>query len=403
MVKSPRRVSKNYSRRILWLIVGILASVQVYVSTLQWRHHQPHNSIADADNQHRVTETRNQSATVASPGIASPGTQKQPKWAYAFLVAGVDPERPLTYRNYFYNILVASNLLDVDVTKSTGDVIVMIQFTTATNATELLGADLAWLRTTFPNNPNRKLRIHYLPPLIRDNFYGSQLQKFRILELVEYSRILYLDADVMPLCNLDYLFELSHLGKLQPNIVMAGFTEPAQGGFFLLEPGEGNYEQLLQIIEIRETTIKWNDTLGWGAVMKEEWKGIPTTYGPENRARSSKLWGFHGGFADQGLLYYWTRFHKQNVSIIFLDSVEHWQNGKLLGISESTRLLGNRTCLPIGMEKQGYYGSAAVPIFTKSIPHRDFIHFTGNRKPWEVKMEHFPQSLQEVQSSTAYW
>lgn len=369
-------------------------SVQVYISRLQWGFHQSRTSIGDSGKQNRINEHPDQ--LTSSSSLGSP---KQPKWAYAFLVAGCDPDSPLTYRNYFFNILVASNLLDTNTTDHSTDILVMIQLTRASNATELPQADLEWLQTQLPNNPNRILRIHYLPPLIRDNFYNSHLEK--------YSKILCLDADVMPLCNLDYLFEESQNGKLQPNVVLAGYGEPAQGGFFLLEPGEGYHQELLQIIAKRETSIKWNSTLGWGTVMEKEWKGIPTTVSRKAKnqypAKHSRHWDFHGGFADQGLLYYWTRFYKQKVSIVFLDTIENWQNGNLLKTCDSAALLGKKTCSPKGVGRRGQFENNLKSPLVGKIPHQDFTHFTGNQKPWEVKVMQFPKSLQEVKSSTDHW
>jgi hypothetical protein len=54
-------------------------------------------------------------------------------------------------------------------------------------------------------------------------------------------------------------------------------------------------------------------------------------------------------------------------------------------------------------ERRGQYGSTLTTPILGKIPHRDFIHFTGNQKPWEVKVMQFPKSLQEVQSSSDYW
>ena len=54
-----------------------------------------------------------------------------------------------------------------------------------------------------------EIELYYAPRPIRDSFYSAQLAKFEILNLIQYTRVLYLDADVLPLCNLDYLFAAS--------------------------------------------------------------------------------------------------------------------------------------------------------------------------------------------------
>jgi hypothetical protein len=175
----PKARLEKYLSANIWLIIGILVSVQVYISRLQWGFHQLHTSIGDSGKHNRINEHPDQ--LTSSSSLGSP---KQPKWAYAFLVAGCDPDSPLTYRNYFFNILVASNLLDTNTTDHSTDILVMIQLTRASNATELPQADLEWLQTQLPNNPNRILRIHYLPPLIRDNFYSSHLEKYSKIRIL---------------------------------------------------------------------------------------------------------------------------------------------------------------------------------------------------------------------------
>ncbi|KAL3934761.1 MAG: hypothetical protein SGBAC_009590 [Bacillariaceae sp.] len=402
----PKRRFRNF----LWMSVIVLVLVHLLLLRLQWNGSQIKTQTDFLRQQTSLSLISKEKSAFDIPTVTD-SDRKKPKWAYAFLVAGCDPNQPLTYRNYFYNILVAANLLDQNNTSSTNsnnksskltDIIVMIQFTKASNATELPLSELQWLQTRIPNNPNRKLRIHYLPSPIRDNFYNAQLEKFRILEFEEYSRILYLDSDVMPLCSLAYLLELSESGVLQPNVVLAGFTEPASGGFFLLEPGPGYYKQLLEIIETREATVEWNKTLGWGVALDEEWRGIPLKDG--QTARHSKEWTFHGDFADQGLLYYWTRYFRGDVSIVFLREIENWQNGSIEATVKSQKIFVNKTCLPPGQEAFNRYGSSIhYPLFNKKAPHRDFIHFTGDKKPWEKTVRRYPTDLAQVRSSTEYW
>jgi hypothetical protein len=383
--------------------------------------------------------------------------KKDPKFAYAFLISGCDPSSPLTYRPYLYNILVATkNLVD---SGSRADVVVMVQMmasassplnstgtTSTTPVRQLPPTDLQWLQSLYPDT----IHIHYLPPLLRDNFYSAQLAKFHILELTQYARVLYLDSDVMPLCNLDYLLELSFTGILQPNVALAWFTEPAHGGFFLLAPSsssssssssreESYYEQLEAVVERREHEAlqlpypHWDPVRGWGHVLKEEWYGLPQPVETmaetglkrySSSPRHSTNWTFHGDFCDQGLLYYWARFHQRDVSILYLDTVLDYyhdstdnSNGNGNGNGngdESSRARSshdvfgtNRSCLPPGKEYLGQYGSTLQPpLFYGKIPHRDFVHFSGDRKPWEESRHEFPDSTSmssSIKSSTDYW
>jgi alpha-N-acetylglucosamine transferase len=49
------------------------------------------------------------------------------------------------------------------------------------------------------------IQIVYLPQTTPNYAYTVLLEKFRILDFIHYRRVLYMDADVMPFCILDYL------------------------------------------------------------------------------------------------------------------------------------------------------------------------------------------------------
>jgi alpha-N-acetylglucosamine transferase len=134
------------------------------------------------------------------------------------------------------------------------------------------------------------------------------LDKFRVLGLTEYRRVLFMDGDVMPTENLDYLFELSDGPDaiLKPNLIVTGSLEPANGGFFMLSPGEGELEEMNEIIHQREVKAQslpypyFDDIEGWGHEIQPPDK-VDLLYD------SRTNWTFWAAFADQGLLYYWVR------------------------------------------------------------------------------------------------
>lgn len=302
MRPSPPRGSRRHYYRRLWWIVGILLVVFASVSVQLFNSFQQTTTTAINE---ASTNENNQIPVLLRTTVSS---KKNYQWAYVFLMAGCDAQAPLTYRNYLYNILVASKLIRQG--GSQADIIVMVQFSKQSssliNSTMTLSnSDLQWLKLF-------QIKVHYLPPPIRDNFYNAQLSKFRILELTQYSRVLYLDADVLPLCSLDYLLDLSSNGVLQPNLILAWFTEPAHGGLFVLEPG--NYEEWQGILNRREQQAlqlpypHWDPVVGWGTnPLQEEWRGIPN--GDEGTpARHSLNWTFHGDFAGKQLPSYCNGF-----------------------------------------------------------------------------------------------
>lgn len=102
----------------------------------------------------------------------------------------------------------------------------------------------------------------------------------------------------------------------------------------------------------------------------------------------STNWTFHGDFADQGLLYYWTKYVKKNVSIVVDHEVENWassqQGGGELRLEETLDgSLDKYTCLPLDKGDKGTYG-ASFPIAYGKTPYRDLFHFVGRTKVWEV-------------------
>ena len=97
------------------------------------------------------------------------------------------------------------------------------------------------------------------------------MEKFRILQLTDYSRVMYLDYDVMPTCNLDYLFDLSDplsestvrsrnttnsrldiSFRLKENVIVAYRREPSSGGIFILKPNATDYNDIQRIINEKE-------------------------------------------------------------------------------------------------------------------------------------------------------
>lgn len=61
------------------------------------------------------------------------------------------------------------------------------------------------------------------------------MQKLVVLDLVEYRRVIFLDTDVMPFCNLDYVFDLSDGSNavLKENLIIALSGSPANAGEFV--------------------------------------------------------------------------------------------------------------------------------------------------------------------------
>lgn len=363
-----------------------------------------------------------------------------PKWAYAFLVSGcrvmkdedVDDDhghgRGGYYVGFLYNIAVAVQRLQDMGSIAAIDFIVFVQLTSDSTAVTLPHAQ----ERLFQQLGN--VSIRYLPKMRSSihetSFYAVVVpEKFRLLQLhLEYDQVLFLDADVLPLCNLDYLLALaatatsttaaattstvstfSNTKNWKPNIILAQPYEAANAGVFVLSPKAGDWEALQAVIRKKEERAlqlpwpHWDEREGWGHVIAppDYWRGTTkrnnnVTVNDDNDESQKPMyypWDWHAAFADQGLLYYWTKYVKREVSIIIGDEVEHWTaveeaaaNTTTTGTNDTEQqqqpqlvtLERIDTNSPLKSFSCLKHNNNKVPA-----PYRDFHHFTGKSKPWE--------------------
>lgn len=332
------------------------------------------------------------------------GSHDQSPYAYMFVMGGIHEHRP-TYKGFLYDVLVATTLLRRF--GSTADVVLYLQMSPDSQLGGLPLEDLRKLRAL-------QIKIKPLPaPTHKESFANLVFQKFRALELTEYRRVVFMDADAIPLTNLDYLFHLSdplHTATptlLKPNLIMASRGEPCNAGVFMLQPQPGGWDELQEIItRQRELGAKlpyphfsWEK--GWGYDFEAEndiWRGT---------AKNGKKWRFHAGHSDQGLLYYWTKFHKQHVSIVIQDEIENWIDPSMIGRTAALtvdgkpkpileKTLKGEPLAAYSTEKPfvSQFACDTINIAGKDKAHqphqcivsyRDFAHFMGGNKPWQDK------------------
>jgi hypothetical protein len=293
------------------------------------------------------------------------------KFAYAFLLGGAMSTKPGSdHRGGLYSVVAAAHNLRRH--NSTADMILMVQISTTSNATRLPKQQEQVLR-------RQNIRVLYLPKYANpkfEKFYNLMMEKFRILSLTEYDRVTYVDFDVLPKCNLDYVMEMSALGLLKENVILANKIEPASGGFFVLTPSPNDYQRLQETImnvENRTMHMKyphWDKAVGWGHPIREEKNDYWITY----KGEKGYEWNWYGVQADQGLLYFWTKYVQKSVSIIVSQSVEQW-------IGNGTDVIQER----VEDDLLSHYSCSNGPK-RKAAPYRDFVHLTGRKKPWHSNL-----------------
>ena len=130
-------------------------------------------------------------ASPPDPPFVKPSASSSSPFAYAFLLGGLDPSNLTPYRGYLYNIAVATHVLRSE--GSTADIVVLIQIAPQAQADRLPDKETRFFEQDLG------IRLHYLPSSNRQHqsFLSIMLQKFRILQMTQYERVLFLDADIV--------------------------------------------------------------------------------------------------------------------------------------------------------------------------------------------------------------
>ena len=310
-----------------------------------------------------ATAERTETETTALKSNSMEKPANHSTYAYAYAIGGCNPEIP-NHRGYLFDILVSTRILRDEGSRE--DVVVFVQMSSKTNATALSAEETRWLT-------DMGVRIQYIPKSASENFVEIQLEKFRILSLTEYKRVLFMDGDVMPIGNLDYIFQLSEKGHFKENFVVSGHNEPANGGFFMLAPHEGDYERIRQITRDYDARLLANhgvfdEGIGWGHVFEEGdlWK---------SQHHEGTNWTFHGAAADQGLLYHWVKYEKKSFTQVRGLWVDNY------GADATNKVV----------KESSEYRATAVDAFAKPRAEFkficskflcDYVHFTSRAKPW---------------------
>jgi len=342
-------------------------------------------SSADAGGNNPVQPTTKHGS--AAPPPSSP-------YAYAFVLGAINEAKP-SYKGFIYSTLVSVRILRR--LGSTADCHVFARLSPESNRTALPEEDMRMFA-------GYNIRVTLLPKLDHESFTQLQYDKFELTQMTEYKRVLYLDADVMPLVNFDTFMKLSDPDcvevptLLKPNLIYATRGEPSNGGMFMLEPLEGDTDMMEEIVRKQHESGQklpyphFDKVWGWGHSFIEAddyWEGIKTKYG--------KRWAWHAAHADQGLLYYFAKYAKKDVSIIIGDRIQSWsatdpapaKRGNLRGSNDPFRESDTPNTLLMYVGKPllevshcPQDGGQRLP-WTCHPPYNGWVHFYGKTKPWQ--------------------
>jgi hypothetical protein len=207
-----------------------------------------------------------------------------------------------------------------------------------------------------------RMNIIFLPQKPDGSWKSYTMEKFHVLRFQSlYDRVLFMDADVLPLCDLNHYFNLIEQGILAPNVIFAFNNEPSNAGLFLLSPEKGDWDRFNEIPDYL------NKKIGFG---------IPLAEPAEGRRANYTDWSWQAVKEDQGMLFHWTRYVKKNVTMVKDGQLKKWRdvNGTVKMVDMISRF-DKRCPSSVGKNNNnGFY----------NLMQSDFKHFTGKSKPWKI-------------------
>ncbi|KAJ2914298.1 hypothetical protein MD484_g6143, partial [Candolleomyces efflorescens] len=93
---------------------------------------------------------------------------------------------------------------------------------------------------------------------------ATVLTKLHVFRLVQFSKVVFLDADVLPLRSLSHLFQLPHEFSAAPDV---GWPDIFNSGVLVLTPGEDKFNELNDLLKSKGT---WD---GGDQGLLNEWRG----------------------------------------------------------------------------------------------------------------------------------
>jgi len=330
-----------------------------------------YNNLTNA-NKLSMDEPLQQNATIEFEKKANDNSP----YAYAFVIWNINPEDPETYGRQLANTLIAAKNLRMYASRA--DVVFLIEI----NSERYNSSKLPDKYEAICRFYNVKLRY------VSMKSSGTMMSKFHIYNLTEYRRINFLDNDVMPLSNLDYLMELSDAEVIEPTVVISTRMEPANGGFFIIEPSSDDYQAILKYMQHQrsnhKTAREFNKEKGWGHIIKppDQWE--------TSSGKNGTLWNFMAAHDDQGFLYHYPKYVKKRLtSITGKKVITHREINGTIGIAREIFVNSPRDSPFFNYSKPffGKYKNTHIKSHCgkrclRVPPYRDFEHFTGMRKPY---------------------
>jgi len=305
------------------------------------------------------------------------------RYAYNYVLGGIH-ESDLRYKGFLYTILMSVNLLKN--LGSEADFWVWAQLSPNSTLDEIPDEEMRLFDAL-------DIKVVKMEKPSYASFSSLMYDKFRALQKTEYKRFIYLDADILPLINLDFYFHLSDPDEksqptiLRPNMNIATRKAPCNGGMFMMHPAVGAWEQLTDVVNSHREKVKkieypyFDFDNGWGhnfTEARDQWEGLK---------KNGTDWHFYGSVADQGLWYYYSKYVRKDVSIIVGEKIQTWigddKNSDLpVKVKESYGDLSKLSPKPII-----YTWNCDDPSKNCDTTNMHIAHFVSDWKPWMMGIQ----------------
>ena len=181
----------------------------------------------------------------------------------------------------------------------------------------------------------------------------------------EYNRIQVLDADVLPLVNMDSLFDLPIASKF---IGCPGKDSVLNAGWFSLRPDCETFKRMTDLLWYRgmRRPRQWDISKGWGVPMP------PWTNALGRRMETG--WDFFDARGNQGHMYAYFRFFARDLVLFYPSQVVRYSLSRETVVST----IGDGSDI-----SEKVWAAFPCPFVRKEAPPPlAYYHFTGNKKPW---------------------
>jgi Alpha-N-acetylglucosamine transferase len=335
----------------------------------------------------QTSQGKNKQGTVVKSAMMKEIPESSSPYAYAWIMGGVHEDK-FVYKGFLWTILISANLLRK--LGSTADFWVYVRLSSQSKLSDLPLEDRRVLELL-------GIRVLVLDKPRKDSFALMVYDKFLTINMTNYKRVMFLDSDLIPMTNLDYIFHLSDPDYtllptlLKPNFIIATREEPCNTGMFMVEPSKDAFQKYTNIVNLQKKNAK---TLSYPYFDFQEGWGHRFGQGDywESIRKKGNRWKFHASHSDQGLMYYFTKYVQQEVSIAIGDRIQNWKRGSgdlpekesdthdVLAQYQGDLLRVQYLC-DIDPE-EALKRDADDNRWTCTPPYNSIAHFMGNTKPW---------------------